>query len=144
MLPHTDFDIAPQEACAVLFPDSPSVMYKESNEHVVYKQHAGLQVRFLIGLIRKVTGVTIAAFFGDGSRSTYSGSKIAMPWHNSGGFAHNFRKYRMRLASLLVIFSVFVVHKDCKVGALLFPAAVCAAASSCMCGLLCAALRSEG
>ena len=95
-------------------------MFKEIDQYIVYRQHAGLQVRFLIGLIRKVTGVTIAAFFGDGSCSTYSGSKIAMPWHNSGGFAHNFRKYRMRLASLLMIFSVFVVHETARLVHLCF------------------------
>ena len=57
----------------------------------------GLQVRFLIGLIRKVTGVTIAAFFeGKEGDSGYSGRKIAMPWHSKSGFGHTIRMYRMR------------------------------------------------
>ena len=57
-----------------------------------------LQVRMLIGLIRKVTGVTISAFFKNETGSTYSGREMEMPWHSNSGFGHNVRKYRMRCA----------------------------------------------
>lgn len=50
----------------------------------------------MIGLIRKVTGVTIAAFFENESGYTYSGRKLEMPWHSNSGFGHSIRKYRMR------------------------------------------------
>lgn len=55
------------------------------------------QVRMLIGLIRKVTGVTISAFFKNETGSTYSGREMEMPWHSNSGFGHNIRKYRMRV-----------------------------------------------
>lgn len=54
-------------------------------------------VRMLIGLIRKVTGVTISAFFKDQTGYKYSGREMEMPWHNRSGFGHNIRKYRMRI-----------------------------------------------
>ncbi|DBB15736.1 TPA: hypothetical protein ACH3X3_003943 [Trebouxia sp. C0006] len=54
-------------------------------------------VRMLIGLIRKVTGVTISAFFKDKTGYKYSGREMEMPWHNRSGFGHNIRKYRMRI-----------------------------------------------
>ncbi len=57
-----------------------------------------VQVRMLIGLIRKVTGVTISAFFKDKTGYKYSGREMEMPWHNRSGFGHNIRKYRMRSA----------------------------------------------
>ena len=56
----------------------------------------------LIGLIRKVTGVTISAFFKDKTGYKYSGREMEMPWHNRAGFGHNIRKYRMRSASVSV------------------------------------------
>lgn len=55
-----------------------------------------LQVRMLIGLIRKVTGVTISAFFKKELGYKYSGREMEMPWHSNTGFGHNIRKYRMR------------------------------------------------
>ena len=61
-----------------------------------------VQVRMLIGLIRKVTGVTISAFFKDQSGYKYSGREMEMPWHSRAGFGHNIRKYRMRSAKALV------------------------------------------
>ena len=61
-----------------------------------------VQVRMLIGLIRKVTGVTISAFFKDQSGYKYSGREMEMPWHSRAGFGHNIRKYRMRSAKTLV------------------------------------------
>ena len=61
-----------------------------------------VQVRMLIGLIRKVTGVTISAFFKDQTGYKYSGREMEMPWHNRSGFGHNIRKYRMRSAKTLV------------------------------------------
>lgn len=56
------------------------------------------EVRYLIGLIREVTGVTIAAFFRSESVGTvrYSGKRAEMPWHDSRGFGHDIRKLRMR------------------------------------------------
>ena len=59
-----------------------------------------VQVRMLIGLIRKVTGVTISAFFKQKSGYRYSGRKMEMPWHSRSGFGHDIRKYRMRSAAL--------------------------------------------
>ena len=56
----------------------------------------------LIGLIRKVTGVTISAFFKDQTGYKYSGREMEMPWHNRSGFGHNIRKYRMRSAKTVV------------------------------------------
>lgn len=50
----------------------------------------------LIGLIRKVTGVTISAFFKQKSGYKYSGQKMEMPWHSNSGFGHKIRMYRMR------------------------------------------------
>ena len=50
----------------------------------------------LIGLIRKVTGVTISAFFKQKGGYKYSGQKMEMPWHSNSGFGHKIRKYRMR------------------------------------------------
>ena len=55
-----------------------------------------VQVRMLIGLIRKVTGVTISAFFKKELGYKYSGREMEMPWHSNTGFGHNIRKYRMR------------------------------------------------
>ncbi|KAL3152933.1 hypothetical protein ABBQ38_012235 [Trebouxia sp. C0009 RCD-2024] len=55
------------------------------------------QVRMLIGLIRKVTGVTISAFFKAKGTYKYSGQKMEMPWHSNSGFGHQIRKYRMRV-----------------------------------------------
>lgn len=55
------------------------------------------QVRMLIGLIRKVTGVTISAFFKKELGYKYSGREMEMPWHSNTGFGHNIRKYRMRI-----------------------------------------------
>lgn len=55
------------------------------------------QVRMLIGLIRKVTGVTISAFFKQKGSYKYSGQKMEMPWHSNSGFGHQIRKYRMRV-----------------------------------------------
>ena len=52
----------------------------------------------LIGLIRKVTGVTISAFFKQKGTYKYSGQKMEMPWHSNSGFGHQIRKYRMRYA----------------------------------------------
>jgi len=63
-----------------------------------------VQVRMLIGLIRKVTGVTISAFFKDQTGYKYSGREMEMPWHNRSGFGHNIRKYRMRSAIHFVSF----------------------------------------
>ncbi|KAL0018651.1 hypothetical protein WJX77_001846 [Trebouxia sp. C0004] len=54
-------------------------------------------VRMLIGLIRKVTGVTISAFFKGQMGYKYSGREMEMPWHSRSGFGHNIRKYRMRI-----------------------------------------------
>lgn len=50
----------------------------------------------LIGLIRKVTGVTISAFFQEKTGYRYSGREMEMPWHSNSGFGHKIRKYRMR------------------------------------------------
>lgn len=55
------------------------------------------QVRMLIGLIRKVTGVTISAFFKQQGGYKYSGRKMEMPWHSNSGFGHQIRMYRMRV-----------------------------------------------
>ncbi len=63
-----------------------------------------VQVRMLIGLIRKVTGVTISAFFKDKTGYKYSGREMEMPWHNRSGFGHNIRKYRMRSAIQFIHF----------------------------------------
>ena len=57
----------------------------------------------LIGLIRKVTGVTISAFFKQKSGYRYSGRKMEMPWHSNEGFGHKIRMYRMRCAALVII-----------------------------------------
>ena len=64
--------------------------------HSCSKGFAGVQVRMLIGLIRKVTGVTISAFFKQKGGYKYSGHKMEMPWHSNSGFGHKIRKYRMR------------------------------------------------
>ena len=60
-----------------------------------------MQVRMLIGLIRKVTGVTISAFFKQKDGYKYSGQKMEMPWHSNSGFGHKVRKYRMRWGYLV-------------------------------------------
>ena len=74
--------------------------YVISEYHVVSGRAAngvlGVQVRMLIGLIRKVTGVTISAFFKQKDGYKYSGHKMEMPWHSKSGFGHKIRKYRMR------------------------------------------------
>eukprot|EP00891_Asterochloris_glomerata_P006931 jgi/Astpho2/6931/Aster-01796 len=56
------------------------------------------EVRLLIGLLRKVTGVTVAAFFRSDKVGAirYSGKQAEMPWHQSGGFGHDIRMWRMR------------------------------------------------
>ena len=71
-----------------------------------------LQVRMLIGLIRKVTGVTISAFFKQKSGYKYSGREMEMPWHSRTGFGHDIRKYRMRSASLTKLWAKFSVKLD--------------------------------
>lgn len=63
-----------------------------------------LQVRMLIGLIRKVTGVTISAFFKKELGYKYSGREMEMPWHSNTGFGHNIRKYRMRCDTIHLLF----------------------------------------
>lgn len=133
----------PDVHLAVIF----SVLYRSTTcllSAADAKSH--LQVRLLIGLLRKVTGVTVAAFFrSDKVRPRldsvcvaiicwqawplrqwssclvssvcaaqqrrlcsaytallqvgairYSGKQAEMPWHQSGGFGHDIRMWRMR------------------------------------------------
>lgn len=83
----------------------------------------------MIGLIRKVTGVTISAFFKAKGTYKYSGQKMEMPWHSNSGFGHQIRKYRMRyhsyhemprthflycLSGKFVVRQQLVKHAQCK------------------------------